>query len=348
MVESTQSGSHPWDQTVQEALEIRLEGIESGRYCEENERVLTTFVHWLARERGVTGLEEISTTDCRRYAQALRSCVKDESTSLPDHSQLDTGQSAQRYYTYVRAWLGWCVRDERLDRNPAVPDRATEPLPEAEETTDRQFWSERERKAICATADQLVDESFEDENLDTAKAYRDRALVYTLAYSGCRGAELLRVPSDDRRDGVEWADVNLERGLIEVLGKSRDPDEPPAPLLSPAHDPLRRWQEYSDAEPDDPVFPRLDPAAGDDPDAISTESARRTLRDLCEWSDYEFESPLLPHGARRGLGSELYEENAELAQEMLRHQSIETTHDAYREEQQVTVREAAEDALLDE
>lgn len=35
------------------------------------------------------------------------------------------------------------------------------------------------------------------------------------------------------------------------------------------------------------------------------------------------------HGARRGLGEQLYRENAELAQEALRHRDISVTHDAY-------------------
>jgi integrase len=51
------------------------------------------------------------------------------------------------------------------------------------------------------------------------------------------------------------------------------------------------------------------------------------------------------HGARRGLGSELYGADAELAQETLRHKSIETTHESYREEQAVQRREDVEDVL---
>jgi len=359
MVDPTQRGPPPWGESVQKALDRRLDGIDSGRYREENERVLSAFARWLAVERDVTDLEEITTTDCRRFAQYLRARVRDNSASpnasadeqgadgAATYPDPNTGQSAERYYAYVRAWLGWCVLDERLDRNPAKPNKATDPLPEPKATGDQQFWTERDRKAITATTDQLVDESFDSDDIDTTKAYRDRALVYVLAYSGCRGAEIFSVPNDERRMGLRWRDVDLKRGLLDVLGKSRDQDEPPAPLLSPAQHPLQRWREHCEPDPADPVFPRLDRAAGDDPDAITTESARRMLRDLCEWADYKFAEPLLPHGARRGLGSDLYEESAELAQETLRHQSIETTHEAYREEQQASVREAAEDALFD-
>lgn len=39
---------------------------------------------------------------------------------------------------------------------------------------------------------------------------------------------------------------------------------------------------------------------------------------------------LKPHGARRGLGAELYAlGESEKAQQVLRHKSIETTHEAY-------------------
>jgi len=33
--------------------------------------------------------------------------------------------------------------------------------------------------------------------------------------------------------------------------------------------------------------------------SITTQTARDILAKLCEWSDYEFEEPLKPHGARR-------------------------------------------------
>lgn len=51
------------------------------------------------------------------------------------------------------------------------------------------------------------------------------------------------------------------------------------------------------------------------------------------------------HGARRGLGHDLYDTKAELAQEVLRHKSIETTHNAYREEQTAELGDEVEDAL---
>lgn len=337
-MEPTQSGVTPWGETVQKALNKRLDSLTSGRYRESNERILTQFATWMAEERGRTQLEEITTTDCRRYSQHLRSRLRD------DDDEMNSGQSAQKYFHVVRAWLDWCVDDERLPSNPAKPNRASDPLPDDTPSDDQQFWSARDREAICATADRRVDESFDDDGIDTAKAYRDRALVYTIAYSGCRVAELCRESRDDRREGLRWRDVDLDGGIITVLGK-REPDER-APLLEPAWSPLNKWRDQQEGDDDDVVFPRLDPAAPDDAPAMSTQSARDLLKELCEWSQYEFNEPLRPHGARRGLGSELYDESAELAQQMLRHQSVETTHKAYHEKNQVSVREQAEDVLL--
>jgi hypothetical protein len=132
---------------------------------------------------------------------------------------------------------------------------AQEPLPEADENRRQQFWSERERTAICWTADALVDETLDAEpaERDRLAAFRDRALVYTLAYTGCRGAELVAIPNDPKRTGVTWDDLDLEAGTLTIYGKSRTQQE--APVFEPAEEPLRRWHSVADPEPDWPVFP---------------------------------------------------------------------------------------------
>jgi integrase len=95
------------------------------------------------------------------------------------------------------------------------------------------------------------------------------------------------------------------------------------------------------------VFPRLDNAAKalDPTPSITTQSARNILADLCEWSEYDFEEPLKPHGARRGLGRELYRENPQLAQDVLRHKSIETTHEGYAQEAAKRTRDEANNII---
>ena len=72
---------------------------------------------------------------------------------------------------------------------------------------------------------------------------------------------------------------------------------------------------------------------GGTPPALSIGGARRIPREHSDasglvGSDGEH---LKLHGARRGLGNELYTHDTEAAQEALRHQSIETTHKSYRD-----------------
>jgi integrase len=70
------------------------------------------------------------------------------------------------------------------------------------------------------------------------------------------------------------------------------------------------------------------------------------MKRLCDAADVDIDDEYLkPHGGRRGLGSDLYARDAELAQELLRHESIETTHQSYREQSVIERRERLERAL---
>jgi integrase len=360
MVDLTQLDAPPRDDALEAAIQDRLADLDSGKYKRNNAHVLRLFAEWIRRERGVETVEAIDSQDLRQFARALRTCMDDE------ESAIDAGSTVTQYYDYVAAWLGWAVRDQYLDRNPARTETATEPLPEVSSEPDRQFWSERERKAICATTDQLVDDALENGNdRDRFQAYRDRALVYLLAYSGCRGAEIAAVSKDEKRTGLRWTNLNLDDGIVFVYGKSREWEE--APLFEPAISPLRRWKEQLDPASEDwPVLPTMHlptlygelpakvktspdsvwddlRAQGASPPSVGTDGVRRILKRLCTDSQYEFAEPLKPHGARRGLGDALYQEQAELAQDALRHKSIETTHESYSEERTRRVKERGDD-----
>lgn len=81
------------------------------------------------------------------------------------------------------------------------------------------------------------------------------------------------------------------------------------------------------------------------PLSVTVDGLRRTLASLCEGADYQFDEPLKPHGARRIFGDQLYQEQTELAQDALRHQSIETTHKAYSEERVRRIKERGDELL---
>lgn len=82
------------------------------------------------------------------------------------------------------------------------------------------------------------------------------------------------------------------------------------------------------------------------PPALSKNGARSLLKRLCDCADIDIDGEYLkPHGGRRGLGSDLYVQDAELAQETLRHESIETTHESYREQNVIERRKRLEQVL---
>jgi integrase len=82
------------------------------------------------------------------------------------------------------------------------------------------------------------------------------------------------------------------------------------------------------------------------PPALSKNGARSLMKRLCDAADVNIDGEYLkPHGGRRGLGSDLYARDAELAQELLRHESIETTHQSYPEQNVIERRERLEQVL---
>jgi len=367
MVETSQNDPHPWDSSTQQALEARLRSINSDQYRRNNEYIIEQFLQFLADERNTTSLSNISTLDCRRYAQHLRKRAQDPDDDLGPSSCSSGGP----YFTIVRAFLDWCVKDERVDTNPAKVNRVKDALPEDTGTPDQQFWTPEARDQLLRYADDRAHESLDDEGTDRLLAYRNRALVYMLAYSGARGAEVFRVSGDSKRKGLRWEDIDFDRGVFQVLGKSRDREwlQLPDDALSR----LKRYHDVLDPDEDWPVFPsfhaptlyqraeqviedeqRLDDEDsldllrenGGRPKAISTNGARNLMRRLCESAEIDIDGEYLkPHGGRRGLGDQLYEESAELAQEVLRHKSIETTHQSYRETRTEETREQVEEIL---
>ncbi|KAA9400615.1 site-specific integrase [Haloarcula sp. CBA1131] len=329
----------PGGDALETAIEKRLVDIDSGRYRTNVASVLRKFAAWSRDQHGISSPEDIDDDLCRQYARDL---------ARADDRDDISPETARRYFAYVRSFLTWGVYEGLIPTNPAKTNHAEGPLPTDETETDQQYWTTRDREAICATATARVDDAGESDDVDRTAAYRDQALVFLLAYSGARSAELVAVSDDEERNGLRWRHVDLEAGTMQVFGKNRTRES--APILDDALRPLRRWKQLREPDENEAVFPRLDNAtkALDPTPSITTQSARNILADLCEWSDYEFEEPLKPHGARRGLGREIYRENPQLAQDVLRHKSIETTHEGYAQEAAKRTRDEANDIINDE
>ncbi|WP_458187648.1 tyrosine-type recombinase/integrase [Haladaptatus sp. NG-WS-4] len=356
------------------AIEEYLVSIEGGNYRANTESVLRQWADWLARERSVRHVKNVAVIDCRRYARHLKRRVREDDLKA---------STAHTYYAYVRAFLGFCEADELISTNPAAVARAQAELPEDNGDTNRQFWSERDRKAILAFMDRRVEQALDDDgDVSRERAYRDRALVRLLALSGVRGAEVFRDAGDEKRTGITWDDVDIEGGAVRVFGKSREyeyaqlprkaaealeryrrvsePPTPRFPVFPTDHAPSKyraAREQLRDEYDDDHVEKLLEENDIDDVvreheivvPAISTRGARNLMKRLCEEAGLDIDGEYLkPHGARRGLGHQLYSAgHAELAQSALRHASISTTHESYSNIQASETADRVDDVLED-
>ncbi|WP_254538354.1 tyrosine-type recombinase/integrase [Halomarina litorea] len=335
-------------------------GEATGTYRASAASELTRWLEWMdGREYTLVDLSEEGRRVMARYAMHLARRTRGEEGIA--------ASTARTYYAYVSGCLSYAVRDGVLPTNPALADRAREELPQDADSdrTDQQFWSRDQRRALTRYVDERASEAISERGLDAGTPVRDRALVRVLAYSAVRGAEVLRHPKDARtgRQGLHWADVDLERGVMRVLGK--DQHREPALLPEPARQGLDRWYRVQRPASDDwPVFPtdhapskfragrdRLDGAFDDHldavdgdvdallrehdiaPPALTTEGARSLMRRLTDAAGVDVDEEcgyLQLHGARRGILEEIYRRDRGDAQDLARHKSLSTTRAAYQ------------------
>jgi len=326
------------DDALEIALEDRLTTVESGNYEQDLRHMVgREFIPFLS-ERGVNRLEEIDVGDCQAWARQLHRRANDDDSSL-------SAASARTYYAAARAWLGWGVKQGYLADNPALRHRAEGELPTDSGETTRQFWSAETRKEFAAHMTTEVNRTLDgDTDYTVRRIMRDQAIVLLLAYSGLQGGEMFRDYSDDRRNGLRWnaVDLDRERATVRVLGKSHDQES--ASILPAANSALRRYHDQlSPASDDWPVFPVLDKGTitqtlGDDlryagyegerhpldvardagltPPAMSLQSARTAVKrhsTAAELPGKESDDEFLKiHGARCDLGEVQYGESADL------------------------------------
>lgn len=331
----------PVGDPLEDFLRSKAKGRDSGNYRRTCERVVGTFLDWLGPE---TTFADLDARTLRRFARAL--ATHDSGSDDPLVVREFAAGTVLTYYAQVSAYLGWCVREGYLERNPAQQNLAKEPLPDTDgrRSGDQQAWTDEHRRAITRHVDEAARAALDDadEPFEAVGAFRDRALVYLLCYSGVRGGEVFADPKDDRRVGVRWRDVSLADNSLTVLSKTqRWADRSvPAQVVKP----LDRYRQLLDPHDDWPVFPTLhypslyaavreglaDAGWDDDavaalvdrvsghaevfdvlrkhevaPPAITTDGARRTMRRLSEAAGLALDDRhgyLAPHGGRRGVG----------------------------------------------
>jgi integrase len=330
---------------------------KSGNYRNNLKYVLSRWITF-CENRSVSTLNDVSKRVMGQYAGHLRRRVEaGRSNNINDGI---AASSAWTYYNQVSAFLSWAVKWDYLSENPAEKAAAKEELPNRPSVSsgEQQFWSTKHRRTIMEYVNRRSHEAVNQKGKDALEEVRDRALVALLAYSGVRGAEVLADYRDDRRNGLRWEKVDLEHGVISVLGKSQRRNEE-VPLPEQAAEPLRQLETLLEPFTDSwPVFPsrhppslysKIDNSEHDRPDAdpwrfvlekgieppsMTTSGARTLLKRLTKEADIQLEdSPkdyLTLHGARRGVGEKLYRERgAAAAQRTLRHADPQTTSEMY-------------------
>ena len=319
-----------------------------GNYASNLKYVLDNWIDWTPDH--VQTLEDVSKRTMRNYAAHLKRREKADAISAP---------TARTYYNYVSALLNWGVETDVLAENPAEKRDAKKPLPSGTTNSgDQQFWKPEQRRAITEYVDERAREAIAADGTDAFEEVRDRAVIYVLAYTGVRGSEVLADSRHEDRNGLRWTDVNLERGVITVFGKSQDEEE--VGLTGQTIEPLRRLRTLVDPPSESwPVFPSRHPPSlydaiadaghgkpdgdawsyvcehGIEPPSMSTSGARTLLKRLSKEAevpglDLKDGEYLTLHGARRGVGEALFREHgAQRAQRTLRHADPKTTSQMY-------------------
>jgi integrase len=228
------------------------------------------------------------------------------------------------------------------------------PLPEDDgrKPGDQQIWTSEQRHTLTRHVDGRVHDAIETyrtlpEDIDSLdrqraryrilKAARDRALVFVIAYTAVRVGEILRDPNDPRRRGVQWGEISLDDGSMDIYRKKQQWDV--ASLPGPVIAPLRSYRRLMDPPTVQwPVFPTFDQRTlatlvqdelggidaieghrdeyardflvaldeGIHPPSITTDGARSILQRLSDAAEVDIKHPkhdyLAPHGGRRGMG----------------------------------------------
>jgi site-specific recombinase XerD len=141
------------------------------------------FIAW-ARSQGLTTVTEVTRAHIRSWLEELLDTV--------------SAQTTVRHHSGAKQWFKWLLAEEEIESNPfdGVPQPAVpEKLAEVPSVDD-----------VRAVLKSCSGKSFEDR--------RDYALIMVLADGGTRAAETV---------GLQIGDVDLDDGVLLVMGKGRRP-----------------------------------------------------------------------------------------------------------------------------
>ncbi len=218
-------------------------------------------------------------------AEQLRGFIASE------HRRGLSPKSLQRRLSACRSFYAWLLRQGRISANPAAAIRAPKAPRKLPQVLDPD-----EAKALVEIA------------TDAPLGLRDRAMLELFYSSGLRLSELCM---------LHWRDLDLEDGLVTVLGKGSR--QRSVPLGSHARAALAQWRASTGAPGESPVFPGR--AGG----PITPRAIQLRMRLLAQRQGLF--KRVHPHLLRHSFASHILESSGDLrgVQELLGHADIATT-----------------------
>ena len=269
---------------------LEIERRMSAHTLDAYRRDLGTLVDWASAQ----GQHDLLTLD----GAAIRAFVASE------HRRGLSPKSLQRRLSGCRSFYQWLLKHGRIAANPAAGVRAPRAPRKLPQVLD---------------VDEAV--ALVEVPTDAPLGLRDRALLELFYSSGLRLSELRL---------LRWRDLDLEQGLVNVLGKGSR--ERTVPVGSHACKALAEWRAESAASgsargpgagslpgPEAPVFP----GRGGAP--ISARAIQLRLRELARRQGLF--KRVHPHLLRHSFASHVLESSGDLrgVQELLGHADIATT-----------------------
>lgn len=207
-----------------------------------------------------------------------------------EHRRTLSPKSLQRRLSACRSFYGWLLKHGRIEASPAAAIRA----PKAPRKLPQVLDADEVKMLVEVPTDAPL-------------GLRDRALLELFYSSGLRLGELC---------ALRWHDLDLDDGLVTVLGKGGK--QRSVPLGSFARAALAEWRASTGAANDSPVFPgRNGPIT---PRAVQYRLGQLALRQ-------GLSKRVHPHMLRHSFASHILESSGDLrgVQELLGHADIATT-----------------------
>ncbi|CAD7713737.1 Tyrosine recombinase XerC [Xanthomonas hydrangeae] len=266
---------------------LQVERQVSAHTLDAYRRDLAALVSWAAEQKSEDGapLDAALLDSAQLTSAQLRQFVAAE------HRRGLSPKSLQRRLSACRSYYAWLLKHGRIAASPAAAMRAPKAPRKLPQVLD---------------ADEAV--RLVEVPTDAPLGLRDRALLELFYSSGLRLSELC---------ALRWRDLDLESGLVMVLGKGEK--QRLVPVGSHAITALRAWLRDSGGRAETHVFPGR--AGG----AISQRAVQIRIKQLAVRQGMF--KDVHPHMLRHSFASHILESSGDLrgVQELLGHSDIATT-----------------------